>query len=290
MDRRGSAMFMRKVIVFMAVLLAGGRVFAAGPAWALKGILGASYNATDVSDSWTGPEKDSLSWGAKLEASAERNVTYTNWITTLKEEYGRTKNAGSDEQTSADTVYFTSVYTLKLSHYVNPYVGFILDTQNWRFTDPATYTESLGNGLWLIKKPGQELRTRAGFAAKQFFDSAKERPLPAGGAAISSLADDPATAVIEERRDNTGIEWVTNYDLAVNENVKFTSEANVFSGLKGGCDLRWDNSLYVKISKLVTMQVSYLAIYNYDRLPHPAWPQDVEKRLTVMFGLSYGLF
>jgi hypothetical protein len=72
--------------------------------------------------------------------------------------------------------------------------------------------------------------------------------------------------------------------------MKFASEARVFSAFNGGASLRWDKSLYFKLSRYVTMQLNYLAVYTFDRSPRPVWPQDIEKRLTLMLGTSYNLF
>jgi hypothetical protein len=280
----------KMLLVVITVLFVSAVLNAEEAKWKLKGMLGASYNSTSVTENWSGPEKNSQNWGVKLDASAEKDEAKTNWLNTLKEEYGRTKISGSEEQTSADRIEFNSVYTRKLSFYVNPYAGLSVLTQNWLWGDPVTYTESLGNGVWLVNTPKQQLKTRAGVAFQQLRDTPKYKTLPSGLIALYSSADDPATLEIEETKTTTGGEWITNYELLIKNDVKFTSEAKVFSAFKGGANLRWDNSLYVKLTSIVTMQMNYLAVYNYDNLPHPVWPQDVEKRLTISFGLSYNLF
>lgn len=282
---------MRKAVWCLISMLLCSGLMAADSPWKVKGIVGASYNSTSVTDNWSGSEKNSQSWGAKLDASAERDTAGTNWMNTLKEEYGRAKVAGTDEQTSADTIDFSSVYSKKMSAYVNPYVGLLVNTQNWRMADPITYTESLGNGVWIINTPAQQLKTRAGIAFKQYYDSPKDKLDAATGLLVKvSAADDPATPEIEDWKASTGGEWITNYDLVLNQDVKFASEARVFSAFKGGANLRWDNNLYVKLASIVTMQLNYLAVYNFDAAPQPVWPQDVEKRLTLTVGVSYNLF
>ncbi|OQA92613.1 MAG: hypothetical protein BWY26_00152 [Elusimicrobia bacterium ADurb.Bin231] len=265
------------VIVFLSSLS-----FAADSAWKYKGIFSANITATSVSNNWSGAEQDSRSWGVKLDAAAERDVASSNWLNTLREEYGRTKNTGSEEQTSADLIYFNSIYTKKMSIYVNPYAGFLADTQHDKFADPVTLTESFGNGIWIKSTPEQQLKTRVGVAFKQYYDSKKNGV---------SKADDPGTLnKIEKWKTSTGGEWITNYDLLVNKDVKFASEANVFSAFDGGATLRWDNNLYVKLSSILTLQLNYLVRYNYDKNIKPVWPKDVEERLTIGLGLSYNLF
>lgn len=273
-----------------ALLLAQSVQAQPGP-WKLKGMLGATYNSTSVTDNWSGPEKDAESWGVKLDASAEMDTPDRNWLTILKEEYGRTRTAGSADQVNADLIDVNSVYSLKFSQYVNPYVGFIFTTQNWRFLDPVTYTESIGNGVWIFKRPDHELRTRAGLALRQRYENVKYRSLVAGGPEIPYTSIDKAdTPEIEEVVHETGGEWITNYDVAFNQDVKLTSEARVFTQFNGGANLRWDNNLYVRLTKLVTLQLTYLWIYNYDRTPHAVWPQDIEKRLSLTAGFAYNIF
>lgn len=280
---------MKRLALAAAVLAFSAAAYSEEAGWKVKGMFGASYNATSVSDNWSGTEKNSQSWGVKLDASAERDRVETNWLNTLKEEYGKTKIAGTDEQTSADLVDFTSVYTRKLSFYVNPYASLDVLTQNWLWGDPVAYTEAFGNGVWLINTPEQQLKTRAGLAFRQLRDTVKLK-LVNGTPVQYSSADDPNTAAIEETKNSTGGEWITNYELLMNKDVKLTSEAKLFTSFAGGANLRWDNSLYVKMSSIVTMQLNYLWVYNYDNTPHPVWPQDVEKRLTLALGLSYNLF
>jgi len=281
---------MKKFVLCIGIVFVCSRLFAEDTKWKFKGMFGANFNATSVSNNWSGAEKNSGSWGVKLDALAERDVSVSNWANTLKEEYGRTKTSGSKEQTSADLIYFNSVYTKKMSFYVNPYMSFVTDTQHNKLIDPVTLTESLGNGLWLINKTTQQLKTRAGVAFKQLFDSVKNKTLSTGQIVQYSSADNPNTAKIEEWKSSTGGELITNYDLLINKDVKFSSEANVFSAFDGGANLRWDNNLYVKLSGVVTMQLNYLAKYNYDKNTRPVWPQDIERRLTIGVGVSYNLF
>ena len=269
---------MKRFVLLAGMVLICAGAFAEDSKWKYKGMVSANLGATSVSSNWSGAEKNSGSWGVKLDASAERDASDNNWMNTLKEEYGRTKTAGSREQTSADIFYFTSVYTRKLSHYVNPYVSFVTDTQNNRFLDPVKLTESAGNGLFITNTKTQQLKTRVGFAVKQLFDS------------VGNSADDPNTLKIEERKDSAGGEWITNYELLIKNDVKFTTETNVFTAFDGGANLRWDNNLYVKLSSIVTMQANYLFNYTFNKNTHPVWPNDAETRFTVGLGVSYNLF
>jgi len=278
------------IVLFLSVL-AVSNVFCDQGKWSVKGMFGGMCNITNVSDNWSGKEKSGQNWNAKLDVTAQKDDINTNWLNSLQEEYGRTKVYGTDEQTSADQIDANSVYTKKLSYYVNPFVALNINTQNWKFADPITYTESLGNGVWIINKPEHILKTRVGLAFKQKF--ARVYDVYNSTTAVwsrTSAIDNPNTVEVEDFSAQTGCEWVTNYEIAFLANTKFVSEAKVFSGFDGGATLRWDSSLYIKLSSIITTQLNYLAIYDFNKTPKPTWPQDIEKRLTILFGVSYNLF
>jgi hypothetical protein len=285
---------MKKIWAVLAVmLLSGAGAYAEDPVakWKITGIAGFTYGLTEVSSNWTGTEKNSKSWMGKFDATLERDDATTNWANTLKEEFGKARQAGSDETTSADLIDFRSIVLWKYSIYVNPYVSGLVTTQNSAFLDPVTYTESAGVGFWLLKRPEQNLMTKAGIALRQKYDSIKWVTNATTGLSerYSSL-DKPETAKIEDSLQETGGEWITNYDLLLTPNTKFVSEARVFSAFKGGANLRWDSSLYLKAGKYLTTQVGYLLIYDFDRIPRRSWPSDIETRFLVTIGMSFNLF
>jgi hypothetical protein len=119
-------------------------------AWKLKGMFGATYNETAISTNWSGPDKNARNWGIKLDASAEKDMEKTNWLTSLKEEYGKASISGSAEQISADLIDLSSIYSWKWSVVVNPYVAGIVTTQNTDILYPAAYSESAGVGFNII--------------------------------------------------------------------------------------------------------------------------------------------
>jgi hypothetical protein len=259
--------------------------------WKFTGLFGANLNVTVVSSTWKGDEQDAQSWLLKLEASAERDATKTNWLTTLKEEFGKTKLGDDPEGESSDLIDFDSVFSWKIKKLIQPYVAFALDSYNSEFLDPVTLTESAGIGLLIIDEEKQHLKTRVGAAFRQLIDPIDELIDPATGDPYEfSGADDPNTAEIEENRGEIGAEWITNYDLLLTENSKFTTEAKVFTAFEGGASLRWDNSIYFKIGKYLTLQCGYLVIYDYDKHAQPVWPDEIQTRLTTTLGVSYNLF
>lgn len=282
---------MRKILCIGIVLVFCSSLFAQDQGWKLKGMVGGTYSQTDVSDNWTGNDKDVVNWGFKLDAQGERITQNADWVTTLQEQYGKTRLAGNPEQISSDLIMLESVYNFISGGFLNPFVSARADTQNDNFLAPVTYTEAAGLGVVIIKNPVQNLKTRVGLAFKQELDTVHTRIDPVTLAVTSySAADNPATPEIETSLYQTGVEWDTNYDLLVDKNIKFISEAQVFDGFYGGLGLRWDNSLFIGLGKYLTMQVGYLVIYQYDKYLKPVWPQDIQKRLTLILGVSYNIF
>lgn len=280
-----------KKLFFVVTLLISNVIFAEQTTWKLKGMLGATLNQTVVSDNWSGTEKNAYSWSAKLNISAERDAIKTNWLNVLKDEFGKVNVVGFPEQKSVDLFDFSSVFRWKLTRLINPYLSFVMTTQNDEFLYPVTYSESAGVGLSIIQQEKQNLITRLGLAFRQTYDKIHRIIDPVTLMIIESSAiDDPSTIEIETSKMDTGLEWVTNYDLLFMQNAKFISEARLFTAFKGGANIRWDNSLYLQISKLVTMQVGYLVIYNYDKNPRPTWPEGIETHFSITLGFAFNLF
>ncbi|MBN1823065.1 MAG: DUF481 domain-containing protein [Endomicrobiales bacterium] len=232
----------------------------------LKGMFGATFTQTGVSDNWSGQEKNSKSWGLKLDASAVRKYLKTEWSNTLKEEYGKSEISGSPEQVSLDLIDFNSVFTYKASVYANPYVSFLVTTVHDTFHDPVTYRESAGVGWAFIDREKHHLKLRTGFAYDQKF-----------GSKIGAVRE-------------TGAEGVFNYDIVLSETSKFVSEARYFTAFKSDSNLRWDSSFYAKLSQYVTLALNYLEIFNSTPDAKREWPTEIETRFTVTLGLSYNLF
>jgi len=282
---------MKRLCTVMAVLFVFSRLNAQEAKWTYKGMVGGNYNSTNVTDNWSGAERNSESWAASLDASGVRDSGVSNWATALEERYGRSKVAGSPDNTSNDLIELNSVYTAKVSTLLNPYAGLIIDTQNWQMFRPVVYTESAGDSVWIINKPEHMLKTRAGVALKQTYDVVHQKTDPVTGVVTYySAADDSSTPQIEQAKHQTGVEWVTNYDVSLSSSARFISEARVFDGCKGGADLRWESNLFVKLSSIITLQLNYLWIYNFENNPQPVWPQDIEKRLSLVVGVAYNLF
>lgn len=258
---------MKKAVYICVILGILNSIKVYGSDWKLSGLLGVSYNETSISDNWSGGETDARNWIIKGEGSAEKDAEKINWLNILKLEYGKASIAESAEAENADLVDFDTIFSYKLNKYSHPYLAFMVDTQFTEFFNPAVLGESAGIGLIIYKNDMQNLKTRVGFALRQ---------------TIYKNLDDEI---------DTGAEWITNYALILNQNIKLVSEVKIFTAFDAGADLRWDNGLYIKLSKYLTSQIAYLVIHNYDpEAPRPELPDDIQTRLTFTLGISHNLF
>lgn len=229
--------------------------------WKTSGILTWAYNQTAVSDNWTGKEKFSRVWQAKLFLGLERDSERSNWKTTLKEEYGE-----SETEVNLDYIEFNTVYTYKIFKLLQPYASFYIQTQNNTFWDPVTYIESLGFSFTVFSNNINTLKIRGGGALKQVDDSVKGNERSAGAEAIM------------------------NYDLLFHKDAKFTSEARLYETFDKGEDFRWENKLFLKTGPWFTTELGYKVFFENARIKAHSWPNDIETLVYVALGFSFNIF
>ncbi|MCL2144960.1 MAG: DUF481 domain-containing protein [Endomicrobia bacterium] len=235
------------------------------PKWKTSGILSWAYNQTAASSNWTGKEKFSRMWQTKLFLSLERDSEYSNWLTTLKEEYGESDSKDISE-VSLDHLEFNTLYTYKIYKLLQPYVSFFVKSQNNKFWDPVTYIESSGLNFTVFENEINTLKVRAGGALKQTDDSVKG----------------------SER--SAGAEGVLNYNLLFHKDAKFVSDARIFESFDNGEDFRWENKLFLKTGPWFTTEFGYKVYFERARIEAHSWPNDIETLVYVAFGLSFNIF
>jgi len=233
--------------------------------WKKSGVLMLSYNQTAPSDNWAGTESYSRSWSARLDLSAERTASNTNWLTTFKEYYGETESKDT-HAVSLDMIEFNTVWVYRIYRYLQPYGSFYVLSQNNRFWDPVTYMESAGLNFTIMENAVNTLKVRAGGALRQVDDS------------------------INGNKRESGAEGVMNYSLLFHKSARFVSEARVFESFENGEDLRWDNRLFLKTGPWFTTEFGYTVFFDRSRIPAHSWPHDVETLLYAGIGFSFNVF
>ena len=191
-----------------------------------------------------------------------------NWefINNLNISYGRTKFGGQDSRTNDNEIYLESVLSREVGWPVNPFfsnsvrtpvsTGYLY-TQNTQtaiadFFDPAYITQSLG----FTYNENPIVKTRLGIAAQETFDNKYRQ-----------YTNDTSITRAKVFKFETGIDSVTNLEVAIAENVKMQSSLRLFSRFNSMdvWDVRWENIIIGKINSFLNMNFSYLLIYQKDQ-------------------------
>jgi hypothetical protein len=237
-------------------------------------------------DNWTQGGENTLGWQTGLNGLFANLGPRHEWVNMGKLAYGMQKIGDEESRKSVDEIRLESVYIRKAGYYVDPYVGLKAETQFAKgyeysdsgrteisnFLDPGYFTESVG-----ISRGHREiLRSRIGLAFKQTITD--KFPVP--------YADDPDTPdKVEETRHEVGLEWVTNLDLPISENLRFTTMLDIFSDMKATnrIDVRWDNLLAAKVAEYVTVALDLRLFYDRDISTKRQLKQ------SLALGLTYSL-
>lgn len=260
----------RKIILFIAILfltISSSLYSQEEPKIGWKNTVTGNLNFSQSSFSnWTQGGENNWAWQLDLHGKFENNRQKSNWTTTAKISYGRTKISDQESKKSADEIRLESVFTYKVNTYVNPYFAVTGETQLTKgfdfsqspkveiskFLDPGYFTESAGFGF----EPFKDFKTRLGVALKQTVASAF----------AARYSDDPETTEIEKIRSEIGAESATDFSRKLSENILFTAKLELFSNLKSfeAIDVRWDNVFSAKVSKYIGVSFNFKLLYDRD--------------------------
>jgi len=231
-----------------------------------KSVLG-GLNLTQTGfDNWAAGGEKAFAWQMNFNYKFVQDLEKTNWSNTGKFLYGATKTGEQEMRKSADEIKVESVLTYKLGSTINPYISVTGETQFAAgmdystdssfqisaFMDPGYFRESLGAGYQI----NEGLATRLGLSFKQTVTT--DYPTP--------YADDVATTEVETLRSEFGAESVTDLSYNVSETSVFVSKLELFSNFSAfdEIDANWDNTLTVKISDYINMNMNFKMVYDKD--------------------------
>lgn len=232
-------------------------------------------------DNWSQGGENSLAWQFNFNAKFINDQKKYNWSNTGKLQFGRTKVGDQDSRKSIDEIKLESVYTYKMSLYVNPYISASAQTQLMKgykytdttnfvvsnFFDPAYFIQSAGIGF----APNETVKTRLGAALKETVT--RDYPFP--------YADDPDTPEIEKTKVEPGMESVTDVNVTLAKNILFTSNLQLFSNMKAfnEIDVNWDNLLVAKVNDYINVNFNVKLFYD----------RDISTKRQLMQSLALGL-
>jgi len=250
--------------------------------WQKEMIGGLNITQTSF-DNWTQGGENSFAWQLNINFKFINDQEKFNWANSGKLTYGSTKTGDQQSRKSIDEIKLESVYTYKMSKFLNPFVattgetqfapGYNYDTdsktQVSAFFDPAYFRESVGFGY----KPNEIIQSRIGGAIKQTIT--RDYPSP--------YADDPQTEKTEKTKNEIGVESVTDLNWKIAENSLLTSKLELFSAFKAvdETDVNWDTVVSTKISKYFNVNFNFKLFYDKDISPKRQIKQ------AIAFGLTY---
>ena len=248
-----------------------------------------SLNLTQVSfTNWVGGGDNSLAYNAGIDGKSVDDEVRTNWTTNYKFSFGQAELSDKGIRKTDDNIDVQSLLTYKLGVYVNPYASIAMKSQfttGYKYNndsantktavsdlfDPAYLVEAVGLGY----QPLKQFKTRLGLALKETFT--RDHTI---------YSDDPKTAAVEKSKIEGGMEWVSEAEIPVDDNVLFKSKLEVFAPFKTFTvmTMRWDNLVIAKVSKYINVNVGLLAIND------PVVSKRTQIKEGISLGLTYSVF
>jgi len=217
-------------------------------------------------NNWSAGGEGSFALQMNLNYRFIHNLEKVTWSNTGSFAYGALKTGDKDSQKSVDEIKLESVITYKLGSAINPFIAMTGETQFSAgydysidpasqisaFMDPGYFRESFGAGI--IIREG--LSTRLGLSFKQSVTTDFPKP----------YADDLETPEIEKLRNEFGAESVSDIILTVSGNTEFVSKLELFSAFSAldETDVKWDNTLTVKVSNYINVNMNMKLVYDKD--------------------------
>ena len=271
-------------IIFVAALSVRAQDKKSEEGWQNSGVIGINLSQTSFTN-WSQGGENSLAFS--LFGNFEANYLTSQWTFSnkLKLTYGKTKLANQESRINENEFYLEDVYSYLAGWKLNPYVSNIAQTvlaagydygvspavQQSAFFDPGYLSQSAG--FEYVK--GNTFKSRVGISLQETFTSQ-----------FTKFSDDPTTREIEKSKVETGIESVTELKTPVVENVTYRSYLRLFGRFEepGVWDVRWDNTLTMKVNSFLNVNLNVLVVYKKVETPK------TQVREALMLGVSYTLF
>jgi len=218
-------------------------------------------------DNWTKGGTNALSWEGRLEGMALRKEADWDWQSKGRVVYGQSHLDGLGTRKSSDELMLETVYTRKVSEWVNPFASARLQSQfavGYSYNDsaetrarvsgvfdPTYFTQTVGLG----KSWTDAYKVRVGATLKQTFSAARY-----------GYADDPATAEVETFRLEPGASLTAELRRTLMENILLTSALNLFANFESAdaIDVRWENQVTAKVNSWVSLNAGLDLLYDKD--------------------------
>jgi len=253
--------------------------------WVPKGVLSLNLSQVGLSN-WSQGGQSSLAFTFLTLAGIDYIGNPLKWKNGLKFSYGRTKYGDEEYRTNENDIFYESTLIYQLNWAVSPYAGVTAQTavtngynydsipayQLVAFGDPFYLTEAVG----FIYDRIPNFSTRLGVGLKQtwadkFYDI---------------YTDDAGTPEIEEFKNESGIESVTEYTWEFMENMSYYAYLRLFGTFDdiSVWDVRWDNIITAKVNDFINVSFNFILVYDEE--------QSIKRQIkeALQIGISYSIF
>lgn len=245
-----------------------------------------NLNLTQASfKDWQEGGDNSLAWQLSINGDFLKDEAAYSWATSGKFVLGFAKISGRAARKSADEIRVESVYTRKVSKYLNPVVsvlgksqvapGYTFDeddnkTKVSKFLDPGYFTQNVGLGY----SANENSKTRLSLTLKETI----------ADAFAAKFTDDPETAnEIEKSRVEVGLSSVSQTKHQLHDNIIYKSRLELFTAFDGfdRIDYLWENLLVMKVTKYINVNINVDVLYDKDIFDKK------QVRESMAIGLTY---
>jgi hypothetical protein len=269
-----------------AALVTGGVLFlisglSAGP-WVIDANAKLTTAINSYSDSWTGGEAGSFTWGSQFLGTAERQLSpKLNTKTTLNLQFGQTKiqNKTTKEwdapEKSSDLIDATELLRLTLGAWVDPFVSVRAisqfldgsDNQLNRYVNPLDLTESAGVSRTLKKNDNVDWSTRIGAAARQLIDRQKYDAV--SGNRATDVTNDGGVEFNIDLKAMNAAKWANLISSLKIYEALISSKADEFKAegrenIWRHPHVKWENTLTLTFAKYLMLGLTAYAYYDKD--------------------------
>lgn len=259
------------------------------------------------SENWDGGDAGTIMWVAKLDGTFKKKLN--DFLLTeniLKLAFGQTftqqpkasdstKKEWGDAVKSTDNIEFKTDLDITLKSPVDPYVGAHLTSQFWDNSNeydlngnPIQITENIGISHKTPEKEAIALNTRLGLGIRQ--DINRNRDL----VPVLDPADKTNTKFLPVTINDVGFQFETHLKAATKDKrLDFASDFYLFKTLSRNTegltseakspDLKWDNTLKVKIIKVVSLDILVQMLYDKEIDDGTRWKENMTLSLSYTF-------
>jgi hypothetical protein len=250
--------------------------------WKPSLVLSAGINQIAFSN-WAQGGENSTAWSYLIDFHYDKTGNDLVFKNQIKVTYGRSKTGAGEYKTTDNDLYMEDLASYNVGWAVNPFFSNAVRTQlapgyNYNntpskqiadFFDPGYVTQSIGFNY--DKYPN--IITRLGMGLQEVFTNNFRK------------YSDPEN-LEKTFKFETGIESVTDFKYKLDNNIEYTGKFRLFSQFNrlDVWDVRFDNMIIAKINKYISVNFTYLLIYEKDQTPL------TQTKEGLQFGVTYAVF